>query len=314
MNKAAWLFVALTVAAIIVVIFARGEILGVVRLFRHARVTWLLVAFGLQVLTYVLAAGVWHIALQRTPYRQPLSKLIGLALAMLFSNQAMPSVGISGGLVVVSALVKRGVPETVAMSALLLGLITTYIALCASFIVAAVWASQFQWLFSLVLAAGVLFFLVAAAVSSAVFASKRLPEKWKRRLTRMPFVGTAARQVMTASTELIRGPALSEATVLQAIEILLDAATLAVALRAIGSPAPALVVFGSYVVAEVGSRVAIVPLGLGTFEATCVALLHAGRVPFHAALAGTLLLRGFTLWLPMVPGLFTAKRALEVQT
>jgi len=109
----------------------------------------------------------------------------------------------------------------------------------------------------------------------------------------------------------MRGPALVEATALQMTEVVFDAATLGVSLLAVGTHPSAVAVFGSYVIAEVGSRVAVVPLGIGTFEAACVTLLHAGRVPFGPALAGTLLFRGFTLWLPMLPGLLSAKKALD---
>ena len=45
-----------------------------------------------------------------------------------------------------------------------------------------------------------------------------------------------------------------------------------------------------------------IPLGLGTFEATAAAMLHALGVPIEAAITATLLLRGFTLWLPLIPG------------
>jgi hypothetical protein len=37
-------------------------------------------------------------------------------------------------------------------------------------------------------------------------------------------------------------------------------------------------------------------------------LLRVLAVPLEAALAATLLLRGLTLWLPMVPGLWLARR------
>jgi uncharacterized membrane protein YbhN (UPF0104 family) len=44
------------------------------------------------------------------------------------------------------------------------------------------------------------------------------------------------------------------------------------------------------VVATVGP----IPLGLGVFEGASVAVLHLTGVPVEAALAATLLLRGFT--------------------
>jgi hypothetical protein len=34
-------------------------------------------------------------------------------------------------------------------------------------------------------------------------------------------------------------------------------------------------------------------------------------VPIEAALAATLLLRGFTVWLPMLPGVWLARRGLR---
>ena len=51
-----------------------------------------------------------------------------------------------------------------------------------------------------------------------------------------------------------------------------------------------------------------IPLGLGTFEAACVGMLSLLGVAIETALAATLLLRGLTFWLPMVPGLWLAKR------
>jgi uncharacterized protein (TIRG00374 family) len=309
-TRTAWILVVLTVAAVIVLTFAREEIIEVLRLFRHADVMWLLAAFGLQILTYVAAAGVWYVALRPTSHRQPLLRLIRVALVMLFSNQAVPSAGISGGLVAAKALTRHRVPESVAVSALLLGLVTAYIALSASFVVAAVWASAFPRLFPVILTAGVLFLLMAGGVTALVFASQRLSKPWRRRLTGMPLVGKAVASVINASTDPMRGGALVEATSLQVIEIFFDAATLGASLLAVGSHPAAIAVFGSYVIAEVGSRVAVVPLGIGTFEAACVTLLHAGGVPVETALAGTLLFRGFTIWLPMVAGLLSAKKAL----
>jgi hypothetical protein len=40
-------------------------------------------------------------------------------------------------------------------------------------------------------------------------------------------------------------------------------------------------------------------------------MLRIGGVPFEAALSGTLLLRGFTLWLPLVLGMAVARKTLK---
>lgn len=53
-----------------------------------------------------------------------------------------------------------------------------------------------------------------------------------------------------------------------------------------------------------------IPLGLGSFELVCTASLKLLGVPIEAALAGTLMLRVMTLWLPLLPGLFLMRRCL----
>jgi hypothetical protein len=49
---------------------------------------------------------------------------------------------------------------------------------------------------------------------------------------------------------------------------------------------------------------------LGTFEGAAVTMLHVLGVDVEAALAATLLLRGLTFWLPMIPGLWLARREI----
>ncbi len=45
-------------------------------------------------------------------------------------------------------------------------------------------------------------------------------------------------------------------------------------------------------------------------DLTMTVLLHLFSVPLEAALASVLLLRGFTFWLPMIPGLWLARREM----
>jgi uncharacterized membrane protein YbhN (UPF0104 family) len=99
---------------------------------------------------------------------------------------------------------------------------------------------------------------------------------------------------------------------LQLAVFLLDTATLAVVLAAIGSDGAHLPgVFASFMIASVAATVGPTPLGLGTFESVSVATLALVGVRLEAALAATLLLRGLTLWLPMLPGLWIARRELR---
>ena len=81
-------------------------------------------------------------------------------------------------------------------------------------------------------------------------------------------------------------------------------------LRAVGSPTGFAPAFACFLIASVFATLMVVPGGLGTFEGASVAMLHLFGVPLAAALAATLLLRGFTFWLPMLPGLWLARREM----
>jgi hypothetical protein len=52
-------------------------------------------------------------------------------------------------------------------------------------------------------------------------------------------------------------------------------------------------------------------LGLGSFEAALVSLLTLTGTGLEAAFAATILLRGLTFWLPMLPGLWLARREIR---
>ena len=100
---------------------------------------------------------------------------------------------------------------------------------------------------------------------------------------------------------------LTEAVVLYVAVFFLDAATLGVLLGAAESPSVPTVVFASLVTATAVASVGLVPGGSGTFEGTCVVRLHAHGVELEAALAATILLRGLTFWLPMLPGVLSVR-------
>ena len=57
--------------------------------------------------------------------------------------------------------------------------------------------------------------------------------------------------------------------------------------------------------------ISIVPGGLGAFEAMSVLSLRAVGVELPVALAATLLFRGLSFWLPMLPGALLARSLLK---
>ena len=92
---------------------------------------------------------------------------------------------------------------------------------------------------------------------------------------------------------------------------MLDALTLWLMFRALGNNPEIWIIFVSFVMASITATLGPIPLGLGTFEAGCVGMLSFLGVTLETALAATILLRGLTFWLPMIPGLWLARHELR---
>ncbi|HEY7728128.1 MAG TPA: lysylphosphatidylglycerol synthase transmembrane domain-containing protein, partial [Candidatus Eisenbacteria bacterium] len=141
-----------------------------------------------------------------------------------------------------------------------------------------------------------------------VYGGPRARPAW---LARIPGLSAALRAIEEAPASTLRHPLLFlESTALQLLIVIADVATLDVLLRALGQHAEFSIIFSSFVLSSIAGTVSLLPGGIGSFEAGSVASLHYLGVPIEAALAGTILLRAFTAWLPMIPGLWFARREM----
>ncbi len=311
---ALWVPGLLLLAGLIAIVLRLGELERFGELVAQAHPLWLLAGCGLQAATYVCAGGVWYLALDRAGSHRPLAAMIPLSLAKLFTDQAVPLGGISGTILVVHALSRRGIPSRVAMAALLVGLVSYYGAYLAAVLAGiAVLAIEYTVNVAIIGAAAV-FSLIAVGIPAFVLVFVRhAGTRLDRYVARIPGAKSLLTTIADAPSDLLRDPALVGGTMLLQLAVfLLDAATLAVALAAIGSDGANLPgVFASFMLASVAATVGPTPLGLGTFESVCVATLILVGVRLEVALTATLLLRGLTFWLPMLPGLWIARRELR---
>lgn len=301
-------------AGVILVAGHLGEERRFAALVREARPTWLLAAVALQAGTYVTVSSLWRRVLlhlgQRPP---PLGSMVGLALAELFTDQAVPSGGLSGTLLVVRALRARGTSAPAAGAAVVassFGLqAATLISLAVTLAVLALNHDLSPAVLAVSAAAGAFALLVGAGLVLLQRTGGRALPRWLRSA---PFLRGALTVVPQASSAATRAPGLVlEATALRLLIVVLDAATLGAMLAAVGhsiSPGKALAAF---VIASAAGNVSVLPGGLGAFEAACTAVLSLLGVPVEAGVAATLLLRGFTFWVPMAPGIWFARRAVQ---
>lgn len=314
LHWAGWGIGLLALLAVIAVAAHLGDIERFMGLLRSLSPAWLLLALLLQLGTYASVAFTWRYGLRLVGCPLPLRRLMPLALAKLFVDQTVPTGGISGSAFLVAALARQGVPPSACLASLLATLVGHYAAyLLAASAAAGLLAMAHQaraWMAGLF----ALFALVSLAIPLGVLALRRYGRLEPRWLRRIPGAAALLEATGKAPLTLVRRPAvLAVMTGWSLAVIVLDAATLWGMLHALGLHTPARVAFPSFLLAMMVATVGPIPLGLGSFEAACVAALTLQGVPIEGALAATLLLRGCTTWLPMPPGLFLARRELRMR-
>ena len=307
-----WAFGLLTLFALVLVVLHFGTIEEFSRLAWAARPEWLLLACVAQAATYVSTALVWRQALRRAGHPRSLGTLVPLGVAKLFTDQVVPSGGVSGAILVARGLTRRGVPTKVAMAALLVGLVAYFAAYLASMLA----SLGILWLHDRanapVFVVVAIFVAIVIAIPSGVLWMKqwghRLPARWVRRL---PGAAVLLKAIAEAPTGLLHDSVLlAETVTLEFSVFALDALTLWLAFRALGDSPAVWIAFVSFIMASMAATLGPIPLGLGTFEAACVGMLSLLGEAIETALAATLLLRGLTFWLPMLPGLWLARREI----
>jgi uncharacterized membrane protein YbhN (UPF0104 family) len=84
-------------------------------------------------------------------------------------------------------------------------------------------------------------------------------------------------------------------------------------LRSIGIHAGFFTAFIAIVLASIAATLSALPGGIGGFEAGSVAILTLLGIPVEAALTATVIFRGFSLWLPLLPGLYFARKDVMIK-
>jgi uncharacterized protein (TIRG00374 family) len=308
-----WFIGILLLAGLIVAVTHLGEIEHFAKLAQEAKPKWLLVALLLQFGTYVCTAAVWKRALHYINIRQSFFSLVLLAFAKLFADQALPSGGASGISFFIAALKRRGVPTNLCMAMMLVSLVAYYVA----YLIVALASLALLWFYHaihiwILLLVG-LFCLVAMAIPASALLLQQLGKKAIPKLfTRLPNVADLLHGFAHAPKHLLRNRTLVVTSILLYVAVFVfDAATLWIMLLAVGQDVSFLAAFPSFVVSSIVATLSPIPLGLGIFEASSTGMLSSLGIPVEAALTSTLLLRGFTLWLPMLPGLWLARRELR---
>ena len=272
----------------------------------------MIVAVALQATTYAAQGEVLGCVARAGRFPLRLATLYELSVAKLFVDQAVPSVGLSGMVVIARALERRGMRRAVVAAGIVVDIASCYAAYVVCLGAALVVTALHGQATLLIVWISSVFMLFGIALGATVLAlSGRPTGNVTRRLRRFRPLARALSFLQEADLHLARKPRLLlQATAWQIAILLLDSATIWLLIHALGASASPSGVFASFMISTVFRIVGVLPGGLGTFEASSVLTLKMIGVGLPVALSATLLFRGLSFWLPMLPGLWFSRRAI----
>jgi Mg2+-importing ATPase len=306
-----WLVGVAVLASVVALVFGFSEARQFLDLLQRARPAWLLVALALQSGTYLAQSWIWRTVAHAGHTPVPAATAYKLSLAKLFMDQALPSAGISGTIVVARALAARGVPAGTVAAGVIVNMVTYHgsylLCLAAALAVAAAAGHARGW----IVGAWALFALLGIALATAALTlSGRRTGALPSWIARLRPLRPALAILNAADLRILRSArVIASAAFCQFAIVLLDAFTLWAVIRATGASAPFERVFASFMISVFLRSISFVPSGLGTFEAASVLTLHLLGLPLPVALSSTLLFRLLSFWLPMLPGLVFSRAA-----
>lgn len=279
-------------------------------LLERARPAWLLAALGLQGLKYFISAGSLQRSMTAAGFPVPVRPLVPVILAKLFTDQVTPASGVGGTVLAGKALRNLGLSRGDATAALVVNTLAFYVANAITALIAIAILWERRGLHPAITVVVTLFAIYSVGMPALIlYVYHHAPRSIPRWLAKIPGLEEALRWFREAPTEPLRHRLLLlEAALFQLAVIALDAMTLMVLVGSLGHAMDYPAAFTAYVMANMAGTVTFIPAGLGTFEAGAVGTLRYLRTPLEASIAAVILFRGFTLYLPLLPGSWVARK------
>jgi len=301
------IFILIAFTIFVVLHFTEAEQFA--QLLSKAEPKWLVLAIVLQIGTYFCAGFIWNMVIRNAGHQLPVSILARLSIEKLSIDQLVPTGGMSGNLIVVRTMKRFGLPNWLAIEAVVIDIFSHYI----TDMIMAVLALSVLWfnhnITNIVWYLVALFTVIVIVVPTSIFwilthRNSQLPS-W---LLRFKFITNISETVKMVSPERILLPnLLGGSTLLNMAIFVLDACTLWAMLRITNYSTGILTALVAIVLATIAGAISFLPGGMGGFEAGSVMALALFEVPIEIALTSTLLFRGFTLWIPLIPGVLMTR-------
>jgi glycosyltransferase 2 family protein len=296
---------AVFIVALVVFFTKFAEFSSFLELLATMKVKYVLIAIALQAVTYVCNGAMWTSTLSRFGHKISVGMVSTLSVMKLFVDQMIPSFGMSGDLMIVKRLLADGVERGEAATVLIINLFTRYASYIILFVGAVIllWTGGYLNRSIQVLAVVFLIFVTGACVGIYFLIRRAHKGEIPPRIARIKFLKPFITALTEAEGSMFRYPALwIKVGFLQASIFVLDILTLQALVSSLGFSLSFEHAYMSFMLASAVATLSIIPAGVGAFEGTAVATLMLFKIPFDIAVAGTLLLRGFAYWIPMIPG------------
>ena len=305
-----WFIGIASITGIIAIATHFSEVLAFLQLVRKVNSWWLVAALIAQAGTYFTQAEIWRAVARMAGARLPVSLLYKLALSKLFVDQALPSAGVSGTVVVAKSLSGSGLSNGAIVAAVVINTTSFFSAYVAALALALVIVVASGHASPLIVSVSLAFMVLGTGLTAGMLALT--PERLARipkRIQRWKFVRKALDDARNADSRLVRDPRLQGiASCYQLLTFLLDAATLWMLMRSLGGQPSLNGAFASFMIANLFRTISFIPGGLGTFEAAVVYMLKRSGTTYSTGLTAALIFRGITFFLPMLPGMWFSQR------
>jgi glycosyltransferase 2 family protein len=290
-----------------------GDFMLFLKLVIGAQYRWIILALLLQALTYPATGAVWKIVAHSSNFNLNWKKSSSIALEQLAIDQVVPAGGVAGQTLIARSMINLGMPNWLAIESVLVGILSYHLAysLVAVTALTLLYISGKLTLLVILVAAG--YFTIAGFVTWLTFlVANRKTDKIPEWLRKKKVVSDFLESLNFVSAEkVLSSKLLIQSSFARLIVMLLDALTLYVIMMAIKAPLSLTAAFIGFVVGSLAGSVTFVPGGVGGYEVGSTAILVLLGVSVEAAIAGTVILRGLTLWIPLIPGIYFLKHQMQ---
>ncbi len=277
---------------------------------KRASPWWLLLAIFAQLGTYVLTSLVWSGVARTSHYHIPLVPLFRVAVEQLTVNQLMPVAGLAGNALIVRTMKHFRVPDALAFEILFVDTLSYHFAFALVAFAAAIILNFFSTISFVITGVLIAFFIIETVIVVVVLLTanhKKL--NFLNIFRKIKVIGRLLNSLEYISLEKIFSlPVLFRATFLKLGVFLFDVLTLWLVMKALGIEVDIVTSYVAMIIGLVAAIVSFIPGGIGSFEAACIGILTLLGIQLEGAIAGTVLLRGLTLWLPLIPGILMMRK------